>query len=152
MQQRGMRQMSCDSEARRVTAVYRVLDMRRSIWPLRSMKDSCCDVYFAKDRCWKELDVILSSGVFFVAAKPSKLSSRKRSVLELNSMSPAEVERAGPTIGQEPYRAEPSLDPSTDQSSRAEPERFPSRALESERSQDLEGGALPLPRVLQILS
>ena len=65
--------------------------------------DSCCDVYFTKDRCWiakdngKELDVILSGGVFFVAAKPSRLSSRKRSVLELDLMSQAEVERATST-------------------------------------------------------
>ena len=65
--------------------------------------DSGCDEYFTKDRCWiaknnrKELDVILSSGVFFVATKPSKPSSRKRSVLELNSMSPAEVERVTST-------------------------------------------------------
>ena len=57
-------------------------------------------MFFAKDRWWiaknngKELDVILSSGVFFVATKLSKLSSRKKSVLELNSMSQAEVERA----------------------------------------------------------
>ena len=70
MHQRGKRQMSCGSEAGRVTAVYRVLDMRRSIWSLRSMLDSDCDVYFAKDRCCfsknkgKELDVILSRGVF----------------------------------------------------------------------------------------
>ena len=87
MQQRGMRQLSCDSEAGRVTAVYRVLDMRRLIWSLGSMMDSGFDVYFAKDRCWiaknngKELDVILSSGVFFVATKPSELLSRKRSAL-----------------------------------------------------------------------
>ena len=73
MQQRGRRQMSCDSEAGGVTAVYRVLDMRRSIWSLRSMLDSGCYVYFAKDRCCfarnkgKDLDLILSSGVFFVA-------------------------------------------------------------------------------------
>ena len=103
MQQRGMRQMSCDSEAERVTAVHSVLDMRRSIWSLGSMMDSGYDVYFAKDRCWiaqnngKEVDVILSSGVFFVATTSSKLSSRKRSVLELNSMSQAEVERATST-------------------------------------------------------
>ena len=103
MPQRGMRQMSCDSEAGRVTAVHSVLDMRRSIWSLGSMMDPGYDVYFAKDRCWiaknngKELDVILSSGVFFVATTPSKLSSRKRSVLELNSMSQAEVERATST-------------------------------------------------------
>ena len=89
MQQRGMRQMSCDSEAGRVTAIYRSF--------------SGCDVYFKKDRCWiaennrKELDVILSSGAFFVAAKPSKLSSRKRSALEPNPMSRAEVERATST-------------------------------------------------------
>ena len=51
MQQRGMRQMSCDSKVGRVTAVYRVLDMRRSIWSLRPMLDSGCDVYFAKHRC-----------------------------------------------------------------------------------------------------
>ena len=38
--------------------------------------------------------MIPSSGVFFEATKPSKPSSRKRSVLELNSMSQAEVERA----------------------------------------------------------
>ena len=100
MQQRGMRQMNCDSEAGRVTAVHRVLDMRRSIWSLGSMMDSGCDVYFAKNRCWiaknngKELDVMFSGGVFFVAIKLSKPSSKKRSVLELDSVSQAEVERA----------------------------------------------------------
>ena len=52
MHQRGMRQMSYDSEAGRVTAVYRVFDMRRAIWSLRSMMNSGCDVYFTKDRCW----------------------------------------------------------------------------------------------------
>ena len=103
MQQRGMRQVSYDTEVERVTAVYRVLDMRRPSWPLGSMIDSGCDVYFTKDRCWiakndgKELDVILSGGMFFVAAKPSKPSSRKRSALEPNSMSQAEVERATAT-------------------------------------------------------
>ena len=45
----------------------------------------------------KELDVIPSSGVFFVATKPSKLSLRKRSALECTSMSQAGVERARPT-------------------------------------------------------
>ena len=44
-----------------------------------------------------ELDVIPSGGVFFVAAKPSKLLSRKNIALELNSMSQAEVERATST-------------------------------------------------------
>ena len=102
-QQREMRQMNYDSEAGRITAVYRVLDMRRSIWSLKSMLDSGFDVYFTMDRRWiaknngKELDVIFSSGVFFVAAKPSKLLSRKKSALELTSMSQAEVERATST-------------------------------------------------------
>ena len=73
--------MSHDTEVGRVTAVYRVLDVRRLIWLLGSMMDSGCDVYFTKDRCWiaknneKELDMILSGGVFFVAAKSSKLWS-----------------------------------------------------------------------------
>ena len=64
------------------------------------MMGSGCDVYFTKDRCWitknhgKELDMIPSGRGFFVAAQPSKLLSRKRSALELNSMPPAEVERA----------------------------------------------------------
>ena len=99
-QQRGMRQVSYDTEVGRVTAAYRVLDRRRPIWLLGSMMDSGCDVYFTKERCWiaknngKELDMILSGGVFFVAAKPSKRSSRKRSALEHTSMSPARVERA----------------------------------------------------------
>ena len=92
-----------DTEVGRVTAVYRVLDMRRPILSLGSMMDSGDDVYFTKDRCWiaknngKELDMILSDGVFSVTAKPSKMSSRKRSALELNSMSSAEVERATST-------------------------------------------------------
>ena len=103
MQRREMRQKSCDSEAGRVTAVYRVLDVRRPIWSLGSMMDSGCDVYFAKDRCWiaknkrKELDVIRSGGVFFVAGRPSKLPSKEASTLELNSMSQTEVERATST-------------------------------------------------------
>ena len=65
--------------------------------------DSGCDVYFTKDRCWiaknngKELDMILSGGVFFVAAKSSKLLLRKKSAPELNPMSQAEVERATST-------------------------------------------------------
>ena len=92
MQQRGMSQVSYDTEVGRLTAVYRVLDMRRPIWSLGSMMDLGCDEYFTKDRCWiaknkgKELDMIPSGGMFFVAAEPSKLSSRKRSALELNSM------------------------------------------------------------------
>ena len=45
----------------------------------------------------KELDVILSSGVLFVATKSSKLLSRKKSALELDSMSQAEVGRATST-------------------------------------------------------
>ena len=103
MQQRRMRQVSYDTEVvGKVTPVCCVLDMRRPIWSLGSVMDSGRDVYFAKDRCWidknngKELDMILSGGVFFVA-KPSKLSSRKRSALEPNSMSPTEVEQATST-------------------------------------------------------
>ena len=55
---------------------------------------------FTKNRCWiskddgKELDMIRSGGVFFVAAKPSKLSSKEASTLELNRMTGAEVEQA----------------------------------------------------------
>ena len=52
MQQRGMRQVSYDTEVGRVTAVCSVLDMRRPVWSLGSMMDSGCDVDFAKDRCW----------------------------------------------------------------------------------------------------
>ena len=61
--------------------------------------DSGCDVHFKKDRCWiskddgKELDMIRSGGVFFVAARPSKWSSKEASTLELNPMT-AEVEQA----------------------------------------------------------
>ena len=68
MQQRGMGQVSCDTEVGRVTAVYRVSDMRRPIWSLGSMMNSDCDAHFTKDRCWiaknngKELDIILSGG------------------------------------------------------------------------------------------
>ena len=62
--------------------------------------DSGFNVYFTMDRRWfaknngKELDVIFSGGVFFVATKLSEPSLKKRNVLELNSMSQAEVERA----------------------------------------------------------
>ena len=99
MQQRGMRQVSYDTEEGRVTVVYRVLDMKRSIWSLRSMMDSGCDVYFCEGpmldctKKWKELDVIPSGEVFFVATKLSKLLSRKKNALELNLMSQAEVEQ-----------------------------------------------------------
>ena len=64
------------------------------------MLDSGCDVKFTKDRCWiseddgKELDMIRSGGVFFVAARPSKSSSREANTLELNIMTEAEVEQA----------------------------------------------------------
>ena len=42
----------------------------------------------------KELDMIRSGGVFVVAARPSKLSSREANTLELNPMTVAEVEQA----------------------------------------------------------
>ena len=72
----------------------------RPIWPLGSMMDSSCDVHFTKDRCWmsnddgKELDMTRSGGVLFVAARPSRPSSREASTLELNPMTAAEVEQA----------------------------------------------------------
>ena len=59
-----------------------------------------CYVHFTKNRCWiskddgKELDMIRSGGVFFVAARPSKPSSRQASTLELCPMAAAEVEQA----------------------------------------------------------
>ena len=93
MQQREMRQMNCDSEAGRVTAVYRALDMRRPIWSMRSMLDSGCDVYFAKDRCWiaknngKELDVNHSSGVFFMAETVVEKEKRAGTQFDVTSRS-----------------------------------------------------------------
>ena len=42
----------------------------------------------------KELEMIRSGGVFFVAARPSKSSSKEASTLELNPMTAAEVEQA----------------------------------------------------------
>ena len=62
--------------------------------------DSGCDVHFAKNLCWiskddrKELDMIRSGGVFFVAARPSKSSSREANTLELIPMTAADVEQA----------------------------------------------------------
>ena len=100
MKQHGMRQVSYDTEVGKITTDYRVLDVRRPIWSLGSMMDSGCDVHFTKNRCWiskddgKELDMIRSGGVFFVAARPSKLSSKEASTLELDPMTAAEVEQA----------------------------------------------------------
>ena len=99
MTQHGMRQVSYDTEVGKVTADYRVLDVRRPIWSLGSMMDSSCDVHFTKERCWiskddgKELDMIRSGGVFFVAARPAKPTSRVAITLELNPMTAAEVEQ-----------------------------------------------------------
>ena len=62
--------------------------------------DSGCDVHLTKNHCWiskddgKELEMIRSGGVFFVAARPSKLSSKEASTLELNPITAAEVEQA----------------------------------------------------------
>ena len=70
------------------------------IWSLGSNMDSGCDVHFTENRCWiskddgKELDMIRSGGVFFVAARPSKSTSKEASTLELNPMTAAEVEHA----------------------------------------------------------
>ena len=83
MKQHGMRQVSYDTEVGKITTDYRVLDVRRPMWSLGSMMDSGCDVHSTKDRRWtskddgKEPDMIRSGGVFFVAARPSKLSSRE---------------------------------------------------------------------------
>ena len=76
-------------EVGKITTDYRVLDVRRPIWSLGSMMDSGCDVHFTKNRCWtskddgKELDMIRSGGVFFVAARLSKSTSKEASTLEL---------------------------------------------------------------------
>ena len=100
MKQHGMRQVSCDTDVGNITTDYRVLDVRRPIWSLGSMMDSGCDVHFTKNRCWiskddgKELDMIRSGEVFFVAARPSKSLSKEASTLELNPMTAAEVEQA----------------------------------------------------------
>ena len=58
--------------------------------------DSGFDVHFTKisKDDGKELDKIFSGGVFFVAAGPSKSSSREANALELNPMTAAEVEQA----------------------------------------------------------
>ena len=99
IEQHGMRQVNYDTEVGKITTDYRVLDVRRPIWSLGSMMDSSCDVHFTKNRCWiskddgKELDMIRSGEVFFVAARPSKLSSREANTLELNPMTAAEVEQ-----------------------------------------------------------
>ena len=100
MKQHGIRQVSYDTEVGKITTDYRVLDVRRPIWSLGSMTDSGCDVHFTKNHCWifkddgKELEMIRSGGVFFVAARPSKSSSREANTLELNPMTAAEVEQA----------------------------------------------------------
>ena len=100
MKQHGMRQVSCDTEDGKITTDYRALDVRRPIWSLGSMMDSGCDVHFTKNPCWiskddgKELDMIRSGGVFFVAARPSKSMSRDANALELNPVTAAEVEQA----------------------------------------------------------
>ena len=73
--------------------------VRRPIWSLESMMDSG-DVHFTKNRCWickddgKEVDMIRSGAVFFVAARPSESSSKEASTQELNPMTAAEVEQA----------------------------------------------------------
>ena len=100
MTQHGMRQVGYDTEVGKITTAYRLLDVRRPIWSLGSMIDSGCDMHFTKNRCWifgddgKELDMIRSGGVFFVAARPSKLSPKEASTLELNPTTAAEVEQA----------------------------------------------------------
>ena len=100
MKQHGMRQVSHDREVGNITKDYRVLDVRRPIWSLGSMMNSGCDEHFTKNRCWiskdvgKELDMIRSGGVFFVAAKPSKSTSKEANTLEVNPITAAKVEQA----------------------------------------------------------
>ena len=99
MKQYGMRRVSYDTEVGKITTDYRVLDVRRPIWSLGSMMDSGCDVHFTKNRCWisndgKELDMIRSGGVFFVATRPSESTSKEANTLELNPMTAAEIEQA----------------------------------------------------------
>ena len=86
MKQHGMRQVSYDTKIGKITTDY-----RRPIWSSGSMMDSGCDLHFTKNRCWiskddgKELDMIGSGGVFFVAARPSKSTSKVASTLELHT-------------------------------------------------------------------
>ena len=100
MKQHGMTQVCYDIEGGKITTDYRVLDVRRPIWSLGSMMDSGCDVHFTKNRCrtskddGTELDMIRSGGVIFVAARPSKSTSKGASTLELNPMTGPEVEQA----------------------------------------------------------
>ena len=57
-------------------------------------------MHFTKDRCWiskddgKDFDMIRSSGVFFVAARLAKPTSREASTPGFNPMTAAEVEQA----------------------------------------------------------
>ena len=98
MQQRGMRQMSYGNEARKVAAVFCVLDMRRSIWSLGSMMDSGCDVYFEKDRCWiakKQRERMAGFGVPGPAARDT-LDGDEPSVrirIPTGPLTPSAVER-----------------------------------------------------------
>ena len=99
MKQHGMRRVGCDTEVGKITTDYRVLDVRRTIWSLGSMMDSGCDVHFTKNRCWTsndgiELDMIRSGGVFFVAARLLKSTSKEANTLELNPVTATEVEQA----------------------------------------------------------
>ena len=91
MKQHGMRQVSYDTEVDKVTTDHRA-DLRRSIWSLGFMMDSVCDVHFTKDRSriskenGKELDMIRSGGVFFLAARPTRLTPWNTGTLELNPL------------------------------------------------------------------
>ena len=87
MKPHGMRQVSDDREVGKGTADCRVLG-REAAELVGSMMDSGCDVHFTKDHCWiskangKELDMIRSGGVFFVAARPAKLTPSNTRTLE----------------------------------------------------------------------
>ena len=69
------------------------------------MMDSGCDVHFTKNLCWitkdngEGLDVIQSGGVFFVAARPTKVTPKNPGTLELNPRTAAVVEQAALASG-----------------------------------------------------
>ena len=89
LKQHGRRKVSYETDAGTVTTDYCVLDVRRPIWSLESMIDSGCDVHLTNDRSWiakddgKELDMIRSSGVFFVAARPTKSMRDSETAVEI---------------------------------------------------------------------
>ena len=104
MKQHRMRQVSYDTEVGKITKDYRVLGRETAnlvvgIHDGFSMRCSL-DVGYPKDD-GKELDMIRSDGVFFVAARPSKWSSKKGNTLELNLVTAETGERQTRRDGQQ---------------------------------------------------